>query len=352
MVYALGRGLTYQDMPVVRKIVRDARAQDYRFSALVSGIVQQRAVSDGRGIGRGELGRCMFITRMHLSRRTFLRGVGATLALPMLDAMVPAASALARTTGAAPSRAGFIYMPHGADMTAWTPAGSGGAFELSPTLQPSRAVQGLAGRRQQPDARGRADRDARRRFVRLAERRHSQAHRRRGLPDRHDDRPGDRQADRPDVAVPVARVRDGGFHRLRRRLHAELQLRVPEHDLVGDADVAAADGDQSPRGVRAAVRRRRLRGTSVAGCSRKTRASSIRSSAKRGRCRAVWACATAREWTTTWPTSAKSSAGFSRRRRSTTPTWRWSTSRSAFPNGSTTTRACCSTCWRCRSRPT
>src|SRR4051812_13810650 len=78
----------------------------------------------------------MFITRMHLSRRTFLRGVGATLALPMLDAMVPAASALARKAGAAPSRAGFIYMPHGADMSAWTPAGSGGAFEISPTLQP------------------------------------------------------------------------------------------------------------------------------------------------------------------------------------------------------------------------
>ena len=78
----------------------------------------------------------MFITRMHLSRRTFLRGVGATLALPMLDAMVPAASALASKAGAAPSRAGFIYMPHGADMAAWTPAGSGGAFELSPTLQP------------------------------------------------------------------------------------------------------------------------------------------------------------------------------------------------------------------------
>ena len=78
----------------------------------------------------------MFITRMHLSRRTFLRGVGATLALPMLDAMVPAASALAKKAGAAPSRVGFIYMPHGADMAAWTPAGSGGAFELSPTLQP------------------------------------------------------------------------------------------------------------------------------------------------------------------------------------------------------------------------
>jgi len=78
----------------------------------------------------------MFITRMHLSRRTFLRGVGAAVALPMLDAMVPAASALANTAAAAPRRAGFIYMPHGADMSAWTPAGSGGAFEISPTLQP------------------------------------------------------------------------------------------------------------------------------------------------------------------------------------------------------------------------
>jgi len=77
----------------------------------------------------------MFLTKTALPRRTFLRGVGATVALPFLDAMVPAATALAETPGARPSRVGFIYVPHGADMSSWTPTSAGTQFELSPTLQ-------------------------------------------------------------------------------------------------------------------------------------------------------------------------------------------------------------------------
>ena len=77
----------------------------------------------------------MFLTKAALPRRTFLRGVGATVALPLLDAMVPAATALAQTPGARPSRVGFIYVPHGADMASWTPTSAGTQFELSPTLQ-------------------------------------------------------------------------------------------------------------------------------------------------------------------------------------------------------------------------
>ena len=76
----------------------------------------------------------MFLTKTALPRRTFLRGMGVTMALPLLDAMVPAATALARTAGARPARVGFIYVPHGADMASWTPAASGTQFELSPTL--------------------------------------------------------------------------------------------------------------------------------------------------------------------------------------------------------------------------
>jgi len=77
----------------------------------------------------------MFLTKMSLPRRTFLRGLGASVALPLLDAMVPAATALAQTAGARPSRVGFIYVPHGADMASWTPAAAGTQFDLSPTLQ-------------------------------------------------------------------------------------------------------------------------------------------------------------------------------------------------------------------------
>jgi hypothetical protein len=76
----------------------------------------------------------MFITKMSLPRRTFLRGVGATLALPLLDAMVPALSALSRTAAKPVSRLGFVYVPNGAVMNKWTPAAAGRGFELSPTL--------------------------------------------------------------------------------------------------------------------------------------------------------------------------------------------------------------------------
>ncbi len=77
----------------------------------------------------------MFISKLSLPRRTFLRGMGAALALPLLDAMVPAAAALAKTDAARPMRTGFMYIPHGGDMPSWTPAAGGAGFELSPTLK-------------------------------------------------------------------------------------------------------------------------------------------------------------------------------------------------------------------------
>jgi hypothetical protein len=78
----------------------------------------------------------MYITRKHLSRRTVLRGAGASIALPLLDAMIPAATALAQTAAAAKPRLAFIYFPHGAIMDHWTPAGEGAQFEMSPILKP------------------------------------------------------------------------------------------------------------------------------------------------------------------------------------------------------------------------
>src|SRR5215510_5792095 len=74
----------------------------------------------------------MFISKLAIPRRTFLRGAGAALALPLLDAMVPAATALAATDARRPMRMGFMYIPHGADMPSWTPAAAGPNFELSP----------------------------------------------------------------------------------------------------------------------------------------------------------------------------------------------------------------------------
>src|SRR5438874_11254731 len=77
----------------------------------------------------------MMITKKALPRRTFLRGMGASLALPLLDAMVPSMTALARTPAEPVRRLGFVYMPMGCDVARWTPAGEGRLVELSPTLQ-------------------------------------------------------------------------------------------------------------------------------------------------------------------------------------------------------------------------
>jgi Protein of unknown function (DUF1552) len=85
----------------------------------------------------------MFITKKHLSRRAALKGAGVALGLPLLDAMVPAATALAQTAAAPKLRMGFFYLPHGAimhntshgpAMDKWTPSGSGANFKLSPIL--------------------------------------------------------------------------------------------------------------------------------------------------------------------------------------------------------------------------
>ncbi len=78
----------------------------------------------------------MFITKKHLARRTVLRGLGVAVSLPLLDAMVPAATALASTAAAPKPRLGFFYFPHGAVMENWTPAKLGRDFEMSPILEP------------------------------------------------------------------------------------------------------------------------------------------------------------------------------------------------------------------------
>jgi hypothetical protein len=82
----------------------------------------------------------MIITKKALPRRTFLRGVGATLALPLLDAMVPSMTALAKTPADPVRRLGFVYMPMGCDIARWTPPGEGTLAELSPALQSLRPV--------------------------------------------------------------------------------------------------------------------------------------------------------------------------------------------------------------------
>ena len=140
----------------------------------------------------------MMITKMALPRRTFLRGVGATLALPLLDAMVPALTVYAKPAARPVSRLGFIYVPNGAVMEKWTPAASGRGFEFSPTLSPlepfrdqTLVVSGLA--QLQADSLRRRRRRSLARHSGVAERHPRQAHRGRRRPARRHGR-SDRRA--------------------------------------------------------------------------------------------------------------------------------------------------------------
>lgn len=83
----------------------------------------------------------MFITKKAIARRTFLCGAGATIGLPLLDAMVPALSAMAQNAGNPARRIGFVYLPNGVarnfkGVNYWTPKGEGADFEFSPILTP------------------------------------------------------------------------------------------------------------------------------------------------------------------------------------------------------------------------
>src|ERR1700741_5050753 len=79
----------------------------------------------------------MFLFKKHVSRRTVLQGVGAYIALPLLDAMVPAGTAWADTAaGKTPKRFAFVGFPHGAIMDSWSPKETGTEFTISPTLKP------------------------------------------------------------------------------------------------------------------------------------------------------------------------------------------------------------------------
>ncbi len=135
LTYALGRGLDESDAPAVRQVVQRRRSGGLPLFVADSGYREERSLPDENVP--------MIVTKRALPRRTFLRGIGATLALPLLDAMVPSMTALA-DTAASPTRLrrlGFVYMPMGCDVTRWTPPGESSLVELSPSLSSLAAVR-------------------------------------------------------------------------------------------------------------------------------------------------------------------------------------------------------------------
>jgi len=100
----------------------------------------------------------MFITKLSLPRRTFLRGMGVTLALPLLESMVPALTATAKTAANPQRRFGAIFVPLGERPGYWTPKAAGANFEFTPILKPLEPFRETAiviamGREQERDAR-------------------------------------------------------------------------------------------------------------------------------------------------------------------------------------------------------
>ena len=199
LTYALGRGLERYDTRTVKLIASRLPAHDYRFSGTGAGNRQQPALPVTKG--RAHRSRhAMIVTRRHLPRRTFLKGMGAVIALPMLDAMTPA-FARAAHVARPPVRLAFTYVPNGITMNRLDPGGDRRGLRVHAGDEAARAVpQGHAGavRPRAPErrrARRRPRRPRPRRRV-VPDRRAPAQDRRRRHPERHLGRPGRRAARR------------------------------------------------------------------------------------------------------------------------------------------------------------
>ena len=229
----------------------------------------------------------MFVTKKALPRRTFLLGVGTTMALPLLESMVPAFTALAQTPAKGPLRFGAVYFPNGATNKHWFPDATSPGYEYKTILKP------LEPFRNQVTSFGNLSRAGGKTvtdhavssagWLTGAVAKQTEAE---DIQRRRQHRSGDREADRSGHAASVDGSGDRGLQRLRRRVRAGLQLRLHEHHLVGVGDAVESDGDQSARGVRADVRAIGHAGRAPRSAFRKIAASSTRSPRKRAICSA------------------------------------------------------------------
>ena len=313
----------------VRAIVREAAAHDYRFSSHRARHRQaacrfrcewqsRRRPSPSNRSSR-ETHDVPWTRRSRLPRRTFLRGVARRWRCRCSTRWCRRSRRWRRRRRTPRTRFGAVFIPNGAIMEPWTPAGAGPGFEFSPILKPLEPFRDSTGgdlepRRAPATPGGDHAVSAAGWLTGVG----AEAHRGGRHPGRHHDRSGRGAADRAGHAVSVARAGHRGFHRLHRRVHDRLQLRLHEHDLVELADDAAADGDQPARRVRAAVRRARAPAPSAA--ARRQRDRSILDFITRGgrtTCGAGSGRATAPGSTSISTTSARSSGESSAPRRTT-----------------------------------
>ena len=234
----------------------------------------------------------MFLTQKHLSRRTVLRGVGATIALPFLDSMIPARSVLAKTPAArAASRARLVCIEqvHGAAgcseyglaKNLWIPAATGKRFDISKgnlsPLEPFRDHLTIVSNTDARMAEAQSAPEVGGDHFRSSAVMYTQAHPKltegSDVARRHVDGSVVRAEVRPGHAdsVDAAQHRAG---RSVRRLRLRLRVRLHRHDQLGGAGPAAADGARPAHRLRAVVRIGRHAGAARRSAARPTAASS------------------------------------------------------------------------------
>ena len=194
----------------------------------------------------------MLITKKALSRRKMLRGAGAALSLPLLDAMFPALTPLAKAAALPRMRFGAVYFPNGAIMQQFTPKQSGQGFEFTGYLETARTVPQAACAvitnltRSHPGSQVGDHAVSAAGFLTGVWPKRTEAE------DVLANTTIDQivaQADRAGDAAAFARTCDRGFYRLRRRLLSRIQLRLHEYNLLERPGHALAHGDQSARRV-------------------------------------------------------------------------------------------------------
>ena len=203
----------------------------------------------------------MIVTRKHISRRAVLGGAGAALALPLLDAMVPAFTPLRASPASGTRRLATVYVPNGVVMERWTPVAEGRDFDLPPTLAPlaphREDLLVLSGLVHQTafalPGEGAGD------HARAAACYLTGAHPKKteGVDIRAGVSMDQIAARRVGSKTPLPSLELGcDPGRPPRRLRRRIQLRLRQHALVEERDDAAPGRDRSPRRVRAVVRRR------------------------------------------------------------------------------------------------
>ena len=192
----------------------------------------------------------MIITKKALHRRTILRGIGATVALPLLDAMVPAFAALQHAAHGPPARLSMVYVPNGIMMDKWTPATEGSGFKLMPIMEPLARFPGA-----HADLGGLANKGGARASRENAGD-HSRARRELSLTGVHPRKTEGADTRGPAFDGPVAAEGDRPSTPSSPRsscaidpttgsgLRGRLFLRLHEHDFVAHAHHAHADGDR------------------------------------------------------------------------------------------------------------